>query len=313
MNPYSYSSSEPRSNLRLKESTSKWLHYEVDFPTAHPTPHPENNTVRGEYFQPREAKHAPLAILIHGMGDLSVAPCKLLARALVNRGIACFILYLVFHSSRMPETVRKRLPVLTSDEWFEGYQISVIDVRQTVDWASSRPEINREQVAVIGISFGGFISAITMGIDKRIKAGVFLVAGGNSWKITYRSRKSEYRKHYNYSEAEYYQTQSLYSRYLAEIAEKGFENVEPAKKSFLTDPMTFASYLRKRPILMLNALWDEYIPREATFDFWKACDKPAITWFPATHTIIWLWYPFIRRKITNFLNATFGTQHSGAK
>jgi len=206
----------------------------------------------------------------------------------------------------MPETVRKRLRNLTADEWFEGYRISVIDVRQVIDWASSRSEINEEQIAVIGISFGGFTSAITMGIDKRIKAGVFIVSAGNSEKISWKSRKSTMKKWYKRTEAEYNEIQSCYAQYLAELAEKGFEKVTPVRKSFLTDPMTFAHYLRGRPVLMLNALWDEYIPRESTLDFWEACGKPAIAWFPGTHTSFWLWYPLISRKIARFLRSTFG-------
>jgi len=308
MNPYSYTSTAPCFNLCLKQTTRKWLRYAVDFPTAHPTRYEKNNTVRGEYFRPRGADNAPLAILVHGMGDHSVLPCRLLARTLIKKRVACFILYLVFHSSRMPETVKNRLPILTPEEWFESYQISVIDVRQVIDWAGGRAEINKEQIAVIGISFGGFISAIAMGLDKRIRAGAFLVAGGNSEKIMWKDKHRTAQKENHCTEAECYDTHSSYAQYLAEVADKGFENVTPVKQSFLTDPMTFALYLRERPVLMLNALWDEYIPREATLDFWEACGKPAIAWFPATHTSFWLWYPLISRKIARFLEATFGTQ-----
>lgn len=306
MNPYSYPSSETRFDLHLKDTTPRWLRYVVDFPTAHPTCYEENNTVRGEYFRPREADHAPLAILLHGMGDRSVIPCKLLARDLVRRGIACFILYLVFHSSRMPEVIKKRLPALTSEEWFEGYQISVIDVRQVIDWASSRAEINKEQIATIGISLGGFISAIAMGVDKRIGAGVFLVAGGNSEEITWRSKSQAIRMGLNCTEAECHHIHSSYPRYLAEVSEKGFENVIPAKECFLTDAITFASYLRKRPVLMINALWDGTIPKQATLDFWEACGKPAIVWLPGNHVTIWFCYPLISKKIAGFLKSAFG-------
>jgi len=306
MNPYSYPSSEPYFNLHLKETTRKWERYAVDFLTAHPARYKGNNTAWGEYFCPLGVEHAPLAILLHGMGDLSAIPCKLLARALVKRGLACFILYLVFHSSRMPEGVKNRLPVLTPEEWFEGYQVSVIDVRQVVDWASSREEINREQITVMGISFGGFISAIAMGVDRRIKAGVFLVSGGNSEKMMWLCRSRSFKREYSRTEAEYNDLQSSYAQYLSEIVEKGFENVNPTRKSFLTDPMTFASCLRERPVLMVNALWDEFIPRKAALDFWEACGKPEIVWYPATHAFIWLLYPLISRKVTRFLTSTFG-------
>jgi len=283
MDAYSYPSGKPQSNLYLKETTPRWLRYVVDFPTAHPTRYEKNNTVRGEYFQPRGTNNAPLTILVHGMGDLSVIPCKLLAKALVKRGIACFVLYLVFHSSRMPEVVKKRLLTLTPEEWFEGYQISVTDVRQVVDWASSRLEINKEQIAVSGISFGGFISAIAMGIDKRIKAGVFLVTGGN-----YENPAWAKKWHPGGKEAERLEAQNRYAHYLAKVAKWGYENVTPFKTSYLTDPMTFATYLHKRPVIMLNARWDKHIPKQAALDFWGACGKPEITLLPATHSSIWL-------------------------
>ncbi len=312
MNPYNYSSNEPHYNLRLKETTSKWLRYTVKFPSAHPTRHEEHNTVRGEYLRPLGVSQAPLAILIHGWGDHSVIPCKLLAKALVKRGIACFILYLVFHSDRMPEVIKIRRPALTLEEWFEGYQVSVVDVRQVVDWAGGREEIDNKQIAAIGTSLGGFISAIAMGIDKRIKAGVFIIAGGNSEKMMWLSRTRAMKKGYNRTESEYQDIQNSYAQYLAEVAEKGFENVNPPRKSFLTDPMTFASYLRQRPILMLNALWDEFVPRQAVLDFWEACGKPAISWFPTTHASIWLLYPLISRKTVHFLMSTFDMQGRSA-
>lgn len=313
MNPYSYPSGELQFNCKLKQTTPKWLRYTVEFPSAHPTRYEENNTVRGDYFQPRQASNAPLVVLLHGMGDHSLIPCKLLAQSLVKRGMACFVLYFVFHSSRMPEVIKSRFPVLTPEEWFEGYRISVIDVRQVADWASSRTEINEDQIAVIGISFGGFVSAITMGIDERIGSGVFVITAGNSEKISWKSRKSTMRKGFERTITEYNHHQTLYAQYLTEVAEKGFENVTPPRKSFLTDPMTFTPCLRQRPILMINALWDEYIPREATLDFWEACGKPAITWFPATHATIWLWYPFISQKIAHFLKSTFNRQDYHSK
>jgi esterase/lipase len=313
MNPYDYQSSEPRFNLHVKKASSKWLRYAVNFPTAHPTGYEENNTAYGEYFQPRNANNAPLAILIHGWGDRSIIPCRFLAQALVKKGIACFILYLVFHTSRMPEVIKSRLPVLTPDEWFEGYQVSVIEIRQIIDWASKRPEINEDQIGVVGISMGGFISSIAMGIDKRIKAGVFIVAGGNAERITWNTKNEAIIEGHGCTQAECHEIHNHYPQYLAEVAERGFENVTPIKGCFQTDPLTFAQYLRKRPILMINALWDESIPKQATLDFWEACGKPAIIWLPGTHVTIWLWYPIIQRKTAGFLTSAFSPQSKSPK
>ncbi|MBN2462061.1 MAG: alpha/beta fold hydrolase [Dehalococcoidia bacterium] len=306
MNPYSYQSKELRANLHIKETTSKWFRYATEFPSAHSTQHEENNTVLGEYFQPRHADHAPLAIIVHGWGDRSLIPCRFLARTLAKKGIASFILYLVFHSSRMPEIMKNRLPlILTPDEWFEGYRASVIEVRQIIDWANTRPELDKEQIGVIGISLGGFVSSIAMGLDKRIKAGVFIISGGNSEKITWITKNESLVKGHGCTEEECHQIRSHYPQYLADIAEKGFENVTPVKHCYLTDALTFAPYLRGRPVLMLNALWDTTIPKEATLDFWEACHKPSIMWLPGTHITFWLWYPIIEQKIAGFLSSTF--------
>jgi dienelactone hydrolase len=307
MNPYNYQRQDIEANLKLKETTSRWLRYAVDFPTAHGFYNGENSTVLGEYFQPRNVSHAPLAIVVHGWGDRSAIPCRLLARTLVKKGIAAFILYLVFHTSRMPETMKSHMPYLTTEDWFEGYRASIIEVRQIIDWASSRPELDKEQIAVLGISLGGFVSEIAMGVDKRIKAGVFMVSGGNSEKITWNTQNEAIVKGHGCSQSECREIRSHYPQYLAEVAEKGIDNVVPFNHCFLTDALTFAPYLRERPVLMLNAKWDKTIPKEATLDFWEACHKPAIRWLPGTHVTFWLWYPVIAREITRFLGSVLAT------
>ncbi len=308
MNPFHYSGDGLPAHMKLKQTHREWARYTVRYPTARPTRHEKNNTVLAEYFRPLDIIGAPLVILFHGIGDQLVIPCKMLARSLVKKGMACFVLYSVFHSRRLPDDVKHRYPSLTPGEWFEHYIISVTDVRQAIDWAESRTEINAEKVGVIGISFGGFISAITMGIDERIKAGAFLITGGNSQKIGYLSRKRSMRKDYNVTEEEYNHDQQVYRQYLSEVVEKGFDSVTPPSRGFLIDPMTFGHRLQERPVLMLNALWDEYIPREATLDLWEASGKPALNWFPGTHTTFWFWYPLIRRKISRFLASAFDTE-----
>jgi len=305
MNPFHYSSDGLQAQMKLRQTHHDWARHIVRYPTAHPTRYEKNNTVLAEYFQPLEVTGAPLVILFHGIGDQLLIPCKLLARSLVQQGMACFVLYSVFHSRRMADEVKARYPTLTPDEWFEHYAISITDVRQAIDWAKSRTEIDTAKVGVIGISFGGFISAITMGVDDRIKAGAFLIAGGNSQKIGRLSRKRSMKKGYSVTEEEYHHGQQVYWQYLSEVAEKGYENVTPPNKGFLIDPMTYGYRLQERPVLMLNALWDEYIPRQATLDLWEASGRPDISWFPGTHTTFWLWYPLIRRKIARFLAASF--------
>jgi len=306
MNPYEYATDDFQFNLQLKKENTAWRHYLVDFPAAFTTRHKEHHTVRGEYFQPKETDRAPLVIMLHGVGDHSVAPCKSLARNLAKQGVASMVLYMVVHSRRRPKMMQKSLIQLDADEWFEMYQTSVIEVRQVVDWAYKNVKIDEERIAVFGISFGGLVSSIAMGVDERIQAGIFFVSGGNSGKIAQKSRAGMVRRNYRSSEAEYKESQDTYASYLTEVVENGFENVVPPNSNFLIDPMTFAHYLRQRPVLMINARWDVFIPREATEDLWRQCGQPEIVWFTAGHTSIWLWYLAIKRRVGDFIRTTFG-------
>jgi esterase/lipase len=238
------------------------------------------------------------------MGARSLYPCRLIARTLAKKGIASFILYLVFHKLRASEVIQKKYPNLSAEEWFESYQVSVTDIRQVIDWSSCRPEIIKDKIALVGISFGGMISTIAMGLDTRIKAGVMIVSGGNSEKITRYSLLLRWQ--YKHNEEEFRHNQHSYAQYLSEVGEKGFENVKALKTSYLTDPMTFSGIIRDRPVLMLNAFWDEMIPRVATLELWKSFGRPSLTWYPATHASIWLWYPLMGRRIYEFVESALG-------
>ena len=195
--------------------------------------------------------------------------------------------------------------MLTADEWFEGYQISVTDIRQIIDWASVRPEIDKERIAVLGISLGSFVSEIAMGVDKRIKAGIFIVGGGNAEVFCWQTEHETKQKIQGCTREECREIRRGYPKYCADVFKNGLENVTPAKSCYLTDPFTYASFLQGRPILMLNALWDIAVPKQAALDFWEACGKPPIMWYPAIHAGIWLLYPLIARKVTTFLTSVF--------
>jgi hypothetical protein len=304
LNPFLYPEKQPVFNLQLVKQNKHWRHYLVDFPVASASVYLGGEIAKGEYFEPLQKDNAPLAILIHGWGDHSVLPFKWMVDGLTKMGIACFILYLPFHASRLPDEMKPRLARLTPDEWFTGYQMAVTNVRRIIDWASENGHTDRQQITVIGLSLGAFVSSIAMGIDLRIKAGVFIVHGGNSGKVMQLSRISNFRKEYRRSDEEYEKMQKSYAKYLVEVATKGFENVTPEQKNFLIDPLTYAPMLKGRPTLMINALWDELIPQEASLDFWQACGECERVSFPATHASIWIWYPFIVRKINRFLKSS---------
>ncbi|MDD5604748.1 MAG: alpha/beta hydrolase family protein [Dehalococcoidales bacterium] len=304
-NPYEYHKGNNNVEISLTKKYPDFHHYKLQFRSAIDTGYAENGVVKSELYLPQAQHQFPLMILVHGMGDLSIIPCKLIARQLVKEGIACCIPYLTIHSKRMPLPMKQKFPVFSDKEWFQSYRLSVIDIRQIIDWADDNGEYNTENTGVLGISFGGLVSSIAMGADQRIKAGVFIVSGGNSPKIEWLSQNRRYQKSSKLSEEKYHEKQHAYNLYLDEVSRNGFQNVKAPFPGYLLDPMTYASNIKNRRVQMINAKYDKYIPRQAAIDFWEACGKPPIKWIPLGHTSLWLWAPAIVKTVRRFAVESF--------
>ncbi len=300
MNPFKYNNTLTGITTRLIKQTASYRVYEVSFRSAIDTGYSRNSTVMGDYYVPVTDNPVPLAVLVHGMGDYSVLPWRVMAGNFINRKIACFLPYLSIHSRRLPAELKGNIPYLSPEEWYNVYRVSVIDILQIIDWAETRPEIDSNRVFISGISFGGFVSTIAMGMDERIKAGVFIVTGGNANKLTMLNKEGQYRKRYTRTEAEHAQIMADYRMYLEQVERYGFENVPAKHISFVTDPLTFAPNLKDRPVMMINAKYDKYIPVEAATDLWQAIGKPDIKWYPTGHVTLWLCYPSIRNTVSQF-------------
>jgi predicted esterase len=305
INPFRYTAGPPDFNLKLNKQNKYWRHYLVDIPVVSSRHLPGGEIARGEYFEPIVKNTAPLVIMIHGWGDHSVIPLKWMVAGLIKKGIACFVLYLPFHANSLTPEMKRRLFHLSQDEWFTGYQTAVTDVMRILDWAEQNKQINLKQISLISLSLGAIVGSIAMGIDTRIKAGVFIVHGGNTGKIMQTNSVSRFGKKYRLSPDLYREKQKNYAEYLLEIGLKGFDNVPPKERNYLIDPLTYAPMLKGRPVLMIDAGWDEIFPQDSSADFQKACGNCERVVLPASHASIWIWYPVIVRRINKFLEMTY--------
>jgi cephalosporin-C deacetylase-like acetyl esterase len=60
-----------------------------------------------------------------------------------------------------------------------GLATTVMDERRALDYLLTRPDVQSDQLHLIGISMGGILGALTMSVDPRLKAASLIVAGGN--------------------------------------------------------------------------------------------------------------------------------------
>ncbi len=255
-------------------------------------------------YLPPAQQHQALVILAHGVGDTSAIPCHLLAKALARTGIAGLVLHLPIHSRRLNPEFKKRFYNLTREEWFELYRISVINIRQALDWAASRPELDPEHIGISGVSFGGYVAAIALGLDSRLKAGAILLSAGNLGKLAWSRSSRRYGK-WDISEGVFKQEQAEYFKYVDTVTNQGFESVLPSHPAYLFDPYTFVAAIKTKPTLLVNALWDEYFPKEAAREFGEAAGCPEQLWLPTGHATAWLFYPIIRNRVVSLFRNSF--------
>jgi len=303
VNPYNYSSVE-KYVVAPAASSGQYHRLALSFPSAGGLITPGLKDASGTCYLPRPTRRSPLVVLAHGVGDSSTIPCHLLARALADAGIASLVVYLPIHSSRIPADLKERFSRLSAQEWFDLYRVSVINMRQALDWAASLPEIDPDRMGVAGISFGGYVAAITLGVDERLKAGAILLACGNQGKLAW-TRSSRRFARWNISEEAFRQHQENYLSYVAEVSAQGFKNVEPPYPGYPFDPYTFCSTISDKQTLLVNARWDEYFPRQAAEDFRQACGNPKQVWLPAGHASAWLFYPIIRHHVVGLFRDSF--------
>ncbi len=289
-------------NLTLRSREASQRHYLLRFQSARAA-RPKHRYATADLCIPNRPGPKPLAILVHGAGDFSLAPLVRAGAALAKGGIAAVTLRMVFNSRRQSPEIRKRYPFLSDAEWREFYVTSVTEIRQLLDWAAIHPEIDADRVALVGISLGGFIGAIAMGLDRRLGVGMLALMGGNSEKLVRHSRHVTVRRTERLSKAEFAVKQGRYAAYLERVAAAGFAQVAPDEPYYLTDPLTFAPQLRDRRLLMVGARWDEIVPREGTLEFWRAAGTPPLHWLPITHLGFWLATPWINRRVARFLRA----------
>ncbi|MEO6222197.1 MAG: hypothetical protein ABIP90_03030 [Vicinamibacterales bacterium] len=58
-----------------------------------------------------------------------------------------------------------------------------LDVRRTVDYLQTRPDIDRTRIAFYGLSLGAQLGPVYLATESRLRTGVFLSGGFETWTI----------------------------------------------------------------------------------------------------------------------------------
>jgi fermentation-respiration switch protein FrsA (DUF1100 family) len=119
----------------------------------------------------------PLAVAVHGLHSNKAQVCGQVSPSLTKKGFAVLAPDMPLHGERpgSPWEVRER------KDWLTGLQMhrrAVLDIRQCIDLAGQRPELDVSKgVVMVGYSMGSILDSIVGPLDERVRAMVLMVGG----------------------------------------------------------------------------------------------------------------------------------------
>ena len=145
------------------------------FPSAHVTPHPENNIVTARWFP---AKDEPPPGVKRGRGrEVLVLPQWNsdvgghigLSKLLAKFGVSALRLSLPYHDARMPAELTRADYIVSSNvaRTVQVCRQAVLDARRAIQWLSDQ---GFERIGILGTSLGSCLSLLTSAHEPRIRA-----------------------------------------------------------------------------------------------------------------------------------------------
>ena len=129
--------------------------------------------------------HAPMPLIIanHGRGGMPDRPPdgkfslmshsnRDLARGAVERGWAVFEPVFLFYGKGYPGNIRDILTLRAQELGLTLPAIEITKLVRSIDYLTSRPEIDPQRVAMVGMSYGGFYTLYTTALEPRIQVAV---------------------------------------------------------------------------------------------------------------------------------------------
>ena len=145
----------------------------------------------------------------------------------------------------------------------------VIDARRGLDWWLAQPGIDAGRVGVVGISMGGIYATLLMAADPRVRAGVFVITGGNIADLIAQVHEEEVE---DFRAPLLLQGMTLDA--LAREAHRQFDDIDPVAHAGAIDPAR---------ALMVTAIFDKVVPRPNSDALYRAMNRPRRVLIPTGH------------------------------
>ena len=215
---------------------------------------PDGESVTGLLFDPvTRSSLRPGIVLMHGMPGTARGMAAL-GQLLAEHGAAAIAIDAPF-ARRAGQPVR-----FSSEDRAEQIQL-IKDLQRAVDVLRAQANVDDERIAYLGISYGGAMGALLVGIERRIKAAVLVVGDGGL--VTHFTGPEDL----NFMAGLSCATRVNWFRAMTPI-----------------EPIRFIAHASPTSLLLQNGLSDNLVPAADAEDLHTASREPrTIRWYAAGH------------------------------
>ena len=277
-------------SFKLHRMKRKYKVFKVKLLSTHPWTNKELVT-EFYYYKSMEQEARPLMIIIPPVLDITPFDRIWAHQFVAKHGYNVFILK---YNEKINDNER---PLSDINRTFVSIMTSA---RLLLDYSEKDPNIDSRRVGTYGMSLGAILSAIFVGIDKRVDAGVLIVGGGNLPEILQTSDQGTVRR---FREAKM-EMENLKTPEEFKLA---------LEKNFSFDPLFFAGRRSKEDVYMVMAMDDTAVASKNQMELWEAFNKPEYMSFPGQHFPVIFKNLFKHAPIYKYLEERLGKEIKNAK
>lgn len=275
------------SDWRLMEDTGKTSTFAAEFPSAYPSGRVQNDTVHLQVMVPKGVAKPPVVLLLHYWGAPDLRAETAQATRLAKLGIASVMMELPYHLSRTPSGTRSgELAISPDPASLRQMMIQAVgDIRRTVDWIESRPELDASRIGLAGTSLGAVIGSVAFAVEPRLGSYCSVLGGADLAGILWRSARLVRER---------------------DVMRRNGLTRESLTKALVTiEPLTHLRQDDLRPIFVIGAKYDTVVPRANQEALAKHLVHSQSLWLPTGHYGGFLVQQSLFREVGDFFSATF--------
>jgi dienelactone hydrolase len=256
------------------------------------------NLITATYYQGKRAGAKPLVIVLPIWG-IHEYPSNTISAGLRTRGAGTInVLQILgerplFDWDALDDVESEAEFFRMLDRMIDRFVATVIDIRRLVDWAATRPDVDRERIGLIGFSMSALVASVALANEPRLAAGI-LVMGG----------------------ADLHETLAACDHEIERARERILERLDWSLDQFKRElqrelaginPARFAGMADPSRVLIVEAAKDTCVPKSARDRLWRAFGRPERIAYLYDHRTAFLAMTFLggyslQRQVYRFLD-----------